>query len=229
MQVGRDGSLQEWLEDWGQRRERATATSRNLYGVYPGPPDLGAPATPALADGGRRVLAQRGLVRHRLVVGLEGRGRGPGCGDGCAGARERQVYAVQQLHDGQPVLDLLRRHPQVDGALGIDRGDRGACSCSPTRTSWSCSRRCRKAGATARSRGCGRAAATRWASIGRRGALERATIAASRAGTCRVRAAHDLRVASGGKTIRVSRPERRLMEFPTTPGAVYTLEPDPRK
>jgi alpha-L-fucosidase 2 len=58
------------------------------------------------------------------------------------------------------------------------------------------------------------------------GALARATIAADRAGTCRVRATTPLRVASGGKPIRASRPGPNLTEFRTTPGAVYVLEPD---
>ena len=39
MQVGKNGDLQEWLDDWGQR-EKSHRHISNLYGLYPGAPDL---------------------------------------------------------------------------------------------------------------------------------------------------------------------------------------------
>jgi len=56
------------------------------------------------------------------------------------------------------------------------------------------------------------------------GALTRATIAASRPGSCRVRASGTMRITSAGREIRVSHPEPGLSEFRTTSGAVYLIE-----
>ena len=57
------------------------------------------------------------------------------------------------------------------------------------------------------------------------GALEEATVASALGKPCRVRSAQPLSVASAGRTIRVRRPEANVLEFETTPGAVYRLTP----
>jgi len=57
------------------------------------------------------------------------------------------------------------------------------------------------------------------------GALREATVASTRGGTCRVRAAASLRVRSGGKEVAASHPGPHLTEFRTEPGAVYELAP----
>jgi alpha-L-fucosidase 2 len=57
------------------------------------------------------------------------------------------------------------------------------------------------------------------------GVLEDATVASALGRPCRVRSAQPLSVASRGKTIRVRRPEANVLEFETTPGAVYRLTP----
>ena len=41
MQIGQKGDLQEWLEDWGQK-EKSHRHISNLYGLFPGQPDLGS-------------------------------------------------------------------------------------------------------------------------------------------------------------------------------------------
>jgi alpha-L-fucosidase 2 len=55
------------------------------------------------------------------------------------------------------------------------------------------------------------------------GALEQATVLSSLGKLCRVRSARPLAVTSGGKAVRVRRPEANVAEFPTTPGSLYVL------
>ena len=57
------------------------------------------------------------------------------------------------------------------------------------------------------------------------GVLDEATVASALGKPCRVRSAEPLSVASRGTTIRVRRPEANVLEFETTPGAVYRLTP----
>lgn len=58
MQVGKDGSLQEWIEDWPQTEERHRHFS-HLYGLYPGHV-ISAVTTPQLVMPVKQVLEQRG-------------------------------------------------------------------------------------------------------------------------------------------------------------------------
>ena len=60
MQIGKNGDLQEWLEDWGQK-EKSHRHISNLYGLFPGN-QISLRRTPKLADGCRVVLEQRGLA-----------------------------------------------------------------------------------------------------------------------------------------------------------------------
>ena len=57
------------------------------------------------------------------------------------------------------------------------------------------------------------------------GTLKSATVASALGKPCRVRSAQPLSVAAAGKTIRVRRPEANVLEFETTPGAVYRFTP----
>ncbi len=119
MQVGHDGTLQEWLEDWGQR-EKSHRHISNLYGLYPGHRDLATPHAEA-GRGRPRGARTAGPDRQRLVVGLEGRVVGT-AGRRRPSARERGLRR-QDLHDAQPVLHLLAGHA---GRRGVrhDGGDR---------------------------------------------------------------------------------------------------------
>lgn len=57
-QLGRDGALQEWADDWGQLEANHRHFS-HLYGLYPG--DVLSPVkTPAFVDACKAVLEQRG-------------------------------------------------------------------------------------------------------------------------------------------------------------------------
>ena len=58
MQVGKDGSLQEWIEDWPQMEKNHRHYS-HLYGIYPGRV-ISPLKTPELVEPVKRVLEQRG-------------------------------------------------------------------------------------------------------------------------------------------------------------------------
>lgn len=60
MQIGKNGDLQEWLEDWPQK-EKSHRHISNLYGLFPGN-QISACRTPELAEASKVVLEQRGLV-----------------------------------------------------------------------------------------------------------------------------------------------------------------------
>jgi hypothetical protein len=57
----------------------------------------------------------------------------------------------------------------------------------------------------------------------RDGRLERADIASTIGGTCRLRSARPVTVERGGVAVPVTRPAPDIVEFATTPGARYVL------
>lgn len=57
-QIGKDGALQEWTEDWGQL-EKAHRHYSHLYGLYPGKV-ISSWRTPQLVEPVKKVLEQRG-------------------------------------------------------------------------------------------------------------------------------------------------------------------------
>ncbi|MBK8975246.1 MAG: glycoside hydrolase family 95 protein [Planctomycetes bacterium] len=114
MQVGADGALQEWLEDWPQK-EASHRHISHLYGLFPGG-EISLDRTPELARAARAVLEQRGLV-----------------GNGWSSAWKAACWA--RLRDGDRALENLRYAfghyatnslfsicsgaMQVDGTFGI--------------------------------------------------------------------------------------------------------------
>ena len=113
-QIGKDGSLQEWADDWKSLEERHRHFS-HMYGLYPGKV-LYQKQTPALVDAYKKVLEERG--------------------DGSTGwSRAWKMALWARLNDGnrankifkgylkeQTCLSLFAlcgRAMQVDGSLGI--------------------------------------------------------------------------------------------------------------
>ncbi|MFO1076190.1 MAG: glycoside hydrolase family 95 protein [Planctomycetota bacterium] len=217
LRVGRDGALQEWLEDWGQR-EKSHRHISPLYGLFPGG-QISARRTPELAAGCRAVLEQRGLPGNGWSSAWKA-----ACwarlGDGdralanlVHGARE---YATDSL------FSVCSSAMQVDGALGdpaaiaemLLQSHEGELALLPALPqAWG-------AGEVTglRARG-GFGVDLAW----RDGAVVRAVIASALGGPCRIRSAVRFTVRRAGEAVAVVQTAPDLLEFATVAGERYEL------
>ena len=86
-QVGKDGTLQEWTEDYGQLEDKHRHFS-HLYGLYPGNV-LSVKKTPELVEPIKKVLEQRG--------------------DGaCGWSRAWKMNLWSRLYDGERALSIYK-------------------------------------------------------------------------------------------------------------------------
>ncbi len=115
--IGKDGTLQEWTEDYEQLEDKHRHFS-HMYGLYPGNV-ISANRTPELIDGCKRVLEQRG----------DG---GTGFSRGWKMALWARLYDAQRAHkifkgyikeQAYPQLFAKCYTPlQVDGTFGVTAG-----------------------------------------------------------------------------------------------------------
>jgi alpha-L-fucosidase 2 len=217
MQIGRDGDLQEWLDDWDQR-EKSHRHISNLYGLYPGH-QISLRRTPKFADGARVVLEQRGLPGNgwssawkavswaRLANGAK--------------ANENFTYAMKN-YTTNSLLSICSRAMQVDGSFGMTaaiaemllQSHEGELVLLPALApSWTSGevRGLRARGAFD--------VDLKWGN----GALQSATVTANLGGACRIRSAVGVTVTSQGRPVATTRPEAGVIEFQTRPGGTYSV------
>jgi alpha-L-fucosidase 2 len=114
MRIGKNGDLQEWLEDWEQK-EKSHRHISNLYGLYPGN-QISLKRTPELAKGCRVVLDQRGL---------EGNGWSSAWKTACWARLAEPAKALENFNNGvhnytlPNLFSLCSKNLQVDGAFGM--------------------------------------------------------------------------------------------------------------
>ena len=217
MQVGRKGNLQEWLEDWDET-EKSHRHISGLWGLYPGH-QISARRTPKFAEASKVVLEQRGL---------SGNGWGSAWKAACWArlgnadkALENINYAIHN-YTFNSLFSICSKAMQVDGSFGMSavvaelllQSHEDELNLLPTLSaSWQTGE---VAGLLARG---GFEIGMRW----QNGRLTEATILSKTGNLCRIRSTAALQVTSQGKPIRVTRLEKDVVEFKTTPGATYNL------
>ena len=113
-QIGEDGSLQEWADDW-KSLEKNHRHFSHLYGLYPGKV-LYEKRTPALIEAYKKVLNERGDgamgFSRAWKMALWAR-----LNDGDRANKIYKGYLKEQCTSS--LFALCGKAPQVDGALGV--------------------------------------------------------------------------------------------------------------
>ena len=220
MQVGRQGNLQEWIEDWGVLEPKHRHIS-HLYNLYPSA-QISPTATPQLATAAKVSLNERGDA---------------GTGFGMAWKAACWARLLDGDHANVCLANLVARQtcpnlfsicfssPQMDGACGAtaaiaemllqsQTGDIQFLPALPT--AWADGE---VTGLRARG---GFTVDEAWAN----GQLVSATIYSALGGTCAVRAPVPLWVSQHGSPVAAEKPEASVVRFPTTVGGGYMLTPE---
>ncbi|MGN6554119.1 MAG: glycosyl hydrolase family 95 catalytic domain-containing protein [Verrucomicrobiota bacterium] len=219
MQIGCDGTLQEWLEDWPQS-EKSHRHISPLYGLYPGC-QISLRKTPDLAKAAAAVLEQRGLT---------GTGWSSAWKTACWARLGNPEKAMANFDFAMAnytcpnLFSLCSKVPQVDGSHGFaaavmemllqsQNGELQFLSCLPS-DRW-------PTGSVRglRARG-GFTVDLQWSA----GTLKQADVRSDQATSCRIRTPIALQVqTAAGKIVGASRDG--LLEFPTEAGASYRIQP----
>jgi alpha-L-fucosidase 2 len=216
--IGRNGNLQEWLEDWDET-EKSHRHISGLWGLFPGK-QFSPRRTPALAKGAEVVLEQRGLP---------GNGWSSAWKAACwarlgnaAKAMDNFAYAARK-YTTDSLFSICSGAMQVDGAFGfaaalaelILQSHEDEISLLPALpAAWTAGE---ATGLLARG---GFEISLRWQG----GRLAEASLLSRLGRVCRVRTQGPAAATEAGKIVRMTHPEPGLVEFPTEPGKSYVVK-----
>jgi alpha-L-fucosidase 2 len=219
MQIGKEGDLQEWLEDWGQK-ERSHRHISHLYGLYPGNL-ISLDGTPDLAEASRVVLQQRGLEGNGWSSAWK-MGAWARLGDAEKALDNFEYYVGHYTFDN--LFAICSGALQVDGSFGVAavvaemliQSHEERIHLLPTLpAAWATGR---VEGLRARG---GFEVDMEWDE----GDLVAARITSDRGRRCRVKAQGALHVSRDGRSIDAVALGDGVLEFDTQPGGVYEILP----
>jgi alpha-L-fucosidase 2 len=222
MQIGKNGGLQEWLEDWGQK-EKSHRHISNLYGLFPGN-QISLIRTPQVADACRVVLEQRGLVGNgwssAWKMACWARLAEPGK------AIENFNYCIHN-YTLPNLFSICSRALQVDGTFGVtaavaemllqSHGD-AIVFLPAVPGAW---QEGEAEGFCARG---GFEVSFSW----RGGTFRQASVKSNNGNTCRIRIDRAVFLSPGEAGGRTLKPKDEVVEFDTEPGSVYFLSIEKR-
>jgi len=216
-QIGKDGSLQEWADDW-KSLEKNHRHFSHMYGLYPGKV-LYEKRTPALIESYKKVLEERGDgstgFSRAWKMALWAR-----LGDGNRSNKIYKGYLKEQSCTS--LFALCGRSLQVDGSFGVTaavtemlmQSHDGFIKLLPALPDeW-------KDGA--------------FKGVCARGAFEldyawedkkitQLNITSKAGETCRIENKPGLKISSNGKKIKFKKISNGIIEFETVKGAVYSI------
>ncbi len=216
-QIGKDGCLQEWTEDYEQLEDKHRHFS-HLYGLYPGNV-ISARRTPQWVDACKAVLEQRGDggtgFSRAWKMGLWARL--------CDGQRAYKIFKGYIKEQAYPQLFAKCYTPlQVDGTFGVTAGitemlmqsHEGVIDLLPALP---------KAWSTGCFDGvCARGAfelSMQWTD----GRITRVEVLSKKGQTCRIDPKTKVKVTSDGKQVVYKTLKNGSIEFETRAGGRYTL------
>ncbi|NQV32761.1 MAG: glycoside hydrolase family 95 protein, partial [Phycisphaeraceae bacterium] len=216
-QIGKDGTLQEWAEDYGQLEDKHRHFS-HMYGLHPGNV-ISAKRTPELINGCKAVLEQRGNGglgfsrawkmslwarlydaerAHKILKGyikeqafpqLFAKGGEAFLVEGALGAAAGITEMLMQSHEG--VIDLLPATPEAWSKGRFD----GLCARGAFELDM------------------------QWAE----GQVTRVEVLSKKGQTCRINPKTKVEITADGKGVKYKTLEDGSIEFKTQPGRIYTL------
>lgn len=217
-QIGKDGTLQEWTEDYGQMEKNHRHAS-HLYGLYPGNV-ISATRTPEFIEPVKKVLELRGDGAsgwsRAWKVNLWAR-----LGDGDRANKIFKGYLKEQCYPS--LFAICANQFQVDGSLGMTAGitemliqsHEGYIELLPALPSeW---------------------ADGQFTGVCARGGFEidfdwkdkvltSVAILSKSSNPCRIKSANKIQVISDGKQIKVKKSAKNIMEFNTIKGKTYLIK-----
>ena len=217
-QIGSDGKLQEWCEDYGQLEDKHRHSS-HMYGLYPGNV-LSVKRTPEFIDACKAVLEQRGdggagwsrAWKMALWARLYN------------GNRANQIFKGYIKEQAYPQLFAKCFTPlQIDGTMGVAAGITEMLIQSHEKVidllpalpdEWQSGRF---------SGVCTRGAfelSFEW----NKGKVKKVELMSKEGEICRIDAGLISSVTQMGKKVKIKRFNDGSVEFPTRKGAVYTIE-----
>jgi alpha-L-fucosidase 2 len=219
MQIGKEGDLQEWLEDWGQK-EKSHRHISHLYGLFPGH-QISVEKTPELAEASRVVLEQRGLEGNGWASAWK-MGSWIRLGEAGRAMENFEYYVRHYTFDN--LFAICSRALQVDGSFGVSaavaemliQSHQGRIHLLPApSSSWPTGE---VQGLRARG---GFEVDMTWED----GELTTARITSDLGRRCRVEAGVALEVLHDGGPVDAVASGDGVVEFDTQPGGAYELRP----